>query len=182
MRPKPRCGHAVDHAANHLHRGRHVHHHALDEGVAVDLAEVAAGRTAVVVDEDVGLGHRLDQGGLNRGLADVACDRMHGDAGLVADRLRRLLEGGAVAPVDDEVHPVPGERDGAAPPEPAASGADDGAAPLDTEIHGSYLPCSGDILTPAGPVMQGRRALPNVHHVPPGSGRELALDSLRQRC
>ena len=67
IRPKPRSAMPSITRPIISTGGRHVHHHALEEGLAVDLAEVAVRRAAVVVDEDVGRGTGLDQRGLHCG-------------------------------------------------------------------------------------------------------------------
>src|SRR5580704_7321681 len=95
--------HAVDRRLDELDGRQHVGVDRLDPVVALPVAEITRRRATRVVDDDVGLrtgGEHLLTTSVGR---DVDGDRRHLHAGLLADLLRRRLELGLGAGVDDEV-------------------------------------------------------------------------------
>ncbi len=68
IRPNRRADHAVDHRLDQEDRRQHVGVQRADPVVALPVAEVAGGRAAGIVDQDVRVGARR-QGGVAAGLA-----------------------------------------------------------------------------------------------------------------
>ena len=86
--------------------------------LAVELAEVAARRAAIVVDEDVRLGAGGEQRCLDRRVGDVAGDLLTSHAEPVAHFRCGRGQGRRVAAVDAPVAAGFGQRHRAAPAEP----------------------------------------------------------------
>ena len=117
--------HAVDHGFDQFERRDHVLDDAGDDLLAVEFAEAATRRAAVVVDEDV----RLRAGGEERGLplrrAHIGGDGVNRDLETTGDLLSGAVQRGAVASIDDDVAAGLGERKRAPASETAARRADD---------------------------------------------------------
>ena len=144
IRPKPRAAMPSITARDQLDRRHHVLDDAGDDLLAVELAEAAPRRAAIVVDEDVRVGTGGEQLGLHFRRAHVADHRRHGDAEAVGDVGRGQVERGRVAAVEDEIDAVLGERDGAAATEPAARRADDCLPAGNSEIQDPPPLCCPD--------------------------------------
>ena len=73
------------HPLNQFDRRHHVLRDAFEHGVAVELAEIAQGRPAIVVDQNVGFRTRREQGILAVTRADIHGHRCDGDVGRLGD-------------------------------------------------------------------------------------------------
>jgi hypothetical protein len=82
--------------------GHHVHGHAGEQGLAIQLAKISERRAAVIVDEYVGSRAGRQQRGLALGRGDVGGHRSDADARGAANVFGGLIEQCAVAPVDDQ--------------------------------------------------------------------------------
>jgi hypothetical protein len=137
--PEPALDHAVDDELHEPDRGGHVRPHPREEGLLVDLAEVAGRGTAVVVDQDVDRGHGRDQALRPVGRAEVDGDRDHGGARLLPDLLGRAFELPAVAAVDHHGAARAGQFGGTSAAEPLTGRAHHGRAPDEPKIHGRSM-------------------------------------------
>src|SRR5690606_34252463 len=127
--------HAVDDGADELDRRDHVLDDAGQDGVAVEIVEIAARRAAIVVDENIDLGTGGEEGALDVRRADIAGDGGDADLETSGEIGGGRLEGGGVAAVDDEIAAGFGERHGATAPEATAGGADDRLPPGNAQVH-----------------------------------------------
>ncbi len=128
-------GHSTHHRARQHDGRQHVGIDGLEPGVAVHGQEIAGGRSACIVDEDIRIGAGGEEARLTVLRGNVGCQKLDLHPRRQADFVAGLRQGRFVTGVDKEIYPFTSKCEGACPAETLRGRADDRRLPTQTEIH-----------------------------------------------